>query len=198
MPITQNRMLMLIAATAEYEDAFTNFGQIAIDFIRQAARGEITLGELEGNISRTLHELRPSLEAIRAIAKEKEHFRLSASKNVYAAKRMKQVREADKMGTPRPVNEPIVSRASIARTDEANAKAGLPPYRPAGFPPAQHFTSAEIERIRQTQYEEELENALRVTRKATLAGGNEATVVIEKDPEAYDPLKPDSPDEDTF
>lgn len=103
------------------------------------------------------------------------------------------------------MGEKKITREFIEEEDKRRAEAGLEPWRPETFPPQQQWTAEEIAQMRERQAQEEIENELRARAASkekiynlTKEDGTEVIQTIVSDPEAYDPTKPESPDEDTF
>jgi len=131
MPILQSRILALIDAAGEYESAFESLARIAQDYGEQLIRGEISTRDFSALISQAKQSLTPKLESIRALAKEKEHFRHAASRNAYSAKRLAKRRRGE---SP----EPTATRGQFQKKPppDADIRQPLPVSIPHAAPAA--------------------------------------------------------------
>lgn len=143
MPITQTRMLALVAAAHAYEQSFEGFASIAQALISDHIRGELSLGQLQLMIAQAKQTAEPANEHVKIIAREHEHFRLLSSKNDYARRRLARKRQQVSSSTysgelPPPTFKPAAAAPPVhAAQSGGNAapQQNLKPGNMSGYVP---------------------------------------------------------------
>lgn len=92
MPITQDRMLALIAAAEAYRDTNRVMNQYAPQLLAKACAGELDLAAALFEWDRQMALLQPKIEHIETIAIEKQHFKNMASRNILAKNKQRRQR----------------------------------------------------------------------------------------------------------
>lgn len=106
MPITQDRMLSLLAAAQDYQDAMNRFFALAESTRLQVEVGSLTLDQ---GFTTLAISLRPELmlqfpfQSPTVIRLEVAHFTRERKRNERKAEKARENREADRHGLPRPL-----------------------------------------------------------------------------------------------
>ncbi len=160
MPITQSRMLSLISASEDYQQALNAVKADAVTLWHNVQTGALThedaLSQLVLDCQQIHLRLKFPIESVATIADEKSHFRSTARRNELSAKRAERKRRRDGVPLAGPARNGLMveprARAgepihglSLSRRDEIEAEAErafqelagqTTPSQPPSQPPA--------------------------------------------------------------
>lgn len=112
MPIKQERMIALIEAASAYRNAFTTALDESERLLAQVCDGQISKTDAVLALQVLRNRLSPEAKYIELLAREKEHFRLTRSRNAIRARRMARRRGAKPSSIPK---DPLVSLQSARK-----------------------------------------------------------------------------------
>lgn len=110
MPIKQERMIALIDAASAYRNAFATALDEAELILSKVADGQVSKADAIIMLQMLRNRVAPTPEQIELLAREKEHFRLTRSRNAIRARQMARRRGAKPGSIPK---DPV---ASLAKT----------------------------------------------------------------------------------
>lgn len=125
MPITQPRMLDLLDAAQDYRQAVSQIIAIARDENTRVSTGQTSLKDsfeyLVTNMNPLLLLKEPTKSEITIIL-EAKHFKKFREQNIRKARKLRENREADRLGEPRPNRGPSSAPQSISEINECPKK----------------------------------------------------------------------------
>jgi len=106
MPIKQERMIELIEAASAYRNAFHTALDEAEQLLRKVADGRMTKTDAVLALQMLTNRLAPEPKHIELLAREREHFRMTRSRNAIRARQMARRRGAKPSSIPK---DPLMS-----------------------------------------------------------------------------------------
>ena len=154
MPITQNRIIAVINAATDYQQAHNRIRELIQTQLGHAREGRATALEcLEFIAATSIHDsafLLNPIETTRALEVEREHFRRNARGNVYNTARVARYRERKKLG---------IKSSNSAVIFKERHQGDFLPVQTAQQPVTRLKQSVELDMSSEFEYEEGPDNS---------------------------------------
>lgn len=170
MPITSDRMLAVVSVALALSDANATLQSEIHDLTTQVQLGKLDSRTALEKLSRLSFALYVDPRKVAVLVREAEHFKEAKSKNAYAAKRMRELRQ----GTGKPRGEQpwqiIKARqqGAVSQTERVQAELEhLPPaqtYLSADDPRAEAMMSRALAEIADREMAENLDKHIAIAR----------------------------------
>lgn len=122
MPITQQRMLNLIASAEHYESNYKSIRNEFVALNERVIKGEISPEDALQQTGMLFYVYAPVAERVEALVKEKQHFKNMYSTNNYERERQRRARVDARAGMPHPkmVDVPLEGKLLARMTTADN------------------------------------------------------------------------------